>query len=153
MKRAKIQVPPGQRLPLLAESWQGTKQEVCASYRFILDQTNNTEAILRCLRQIGHDKSVSILILYALKNLPYGKAKEFVHYSETWKDRRELDASYQNKFFECLSRFASKKRPGVRVLKRTQQRIHVRIDLKKGSICGNARDSYRIRLGKRRHAS
>ena len=57
----------------------------------MLAQNMNTEEILSYLRKNGCSKTKSMAILAKTKDIDLGKAKELVHFSQTWRDMRDGD--------------------------------------------------------------
>ena len=57
-------------------------------------ESENREAFLRRLRELGAEKIESIRSVRRLANISLGEAKEVVHFSRTWADRRAADDEF-----------------------------------------------------------
>ena len=55
----------------------------------MLSQNGDIEEVLDYLRRSEYSKTKSMVLLTEIMDIDLGKAKEIVHFSQTWKDARE----------------------------------------------------------------
>jgi ribosomal protein L7/L12 len=63
------------------------------------------EKVVAHLRQLGLDKIDSIKVIRAATGMSLGEAKERVHLSEAWADRREADDAFHETAFAAAKEF------------------------------------------------
>ncbi|MCP4303727.1 MAG: hypothetical protein GY788_02375 [bacterium] len=65
------------------------------------------EDLLQFLRDNGLQKLASSIVVQKIRNMERRDALNVVHFSETWKDRREVDEKWQNAFLDVLEEIAA----------------------------------------------
>ena len=85
------------------------KETLIKNCQVMIDRGNDLESIISFLRKKGCGKLDSILILSKTKSLSFEQAKNLVHFSQTWKDRRAKDDDLQDKFLDFLEQIDLRK--------------------------------------------
>jgi hypothetical protein len=80
-----------------------TRQELIAESRRRLQAGEDVETIIRYLRASGCSKIDSIAVLEAACDIGLAKAKEIVHFSATWADRKALDEKFHEDILDTLT--------------------------------------------------
>ena len=78
------------------------KEALRKTCQAMINQKNDRESIISFLRKKGCEKLDSILILSEATSLKFEQAKNLVHFSKTWKDRREKDDDLHDKILDVL---------------------------------------------------
>jgi maltooligosyltrehalose synthase len=72
----------------------------------LLAEGNDVDMIIAFLRHNGCSKITCILVVKQLLNVDTRKAKEIVHFSEAWKDTKELDEAFHERLIEFFTEYA-----------------------------------------------
>ena len=62
------------------------------------------DAVLKQLRDDGFSKIECILAIRDIEKIPTGEAKEMVHFSSAWEDRREQDEQFHDDLIEAVEK-------------------------------------------------
>jgi hypothetical protein len=65
-------------------------------------QGEDFENLLEFLRSAGASKVDSIAVIVSACDVDLRRAKELVHFSSAWRDRREADETFHASFIETL---------------------------------------------------
>ncbi|HTJ31453.1 MAG TPA: hypothetical protein VL346_13195 [Acidobacteriaceae bacterium] len=68
----------------------------------IIDAGRGYEAALKFLRDSNYDQIDSIKVMRSAKNISLKQAKELVHYSRPWEDRRAAAEDIHEAAFEVI---------------------------------------------------
>lgn len=79
-----------------------TREELIAESRRRLGQGDTIEDVIRFLRSSGCWKTETIIVISKASGIGPAKAKELVHFSETWKDTRSSDEKLQEEMLEAI---------------------------------------------------
>lgn len=82
-----------------------TEQDLAESQR-ILDEGGAVDDIIAFMRAQGHGKIESIKVLHDLRKLTLAQAKNIVHFSPAWEDRREADDALHEDVARAVSEIA-----------------------------------------------
>ena len=80
-----------------------TREELIAECRRRLEAGEDVETIIRHLRASDCSKIDSIAILKRACGIGLAKAKEIVHLSTTWADRKALDEKFHEDIVDALT--------------------------------------------------
>jgi hypothetical protein len=80
-----------------------TREELIAECRRRLEASEGVETIIRYLRASGCSKIDSMAILRGACGIDLAKAKEIVHFSATWADRKALDEKFHEDIVATLT--------------------------------------------------
>ena len=80
-----------------------TREEFIAECRRRLEAGEDIEAIVRCLRASGCSKIDSIAVLNRASGIGLAKAKEVVHFSAIWADRKASDEKFHEDIVDALT--------------------------------------------------
>jgi ribosomal protein L7/L12 len=80
-----------------------TREELIAECRRRSEAGEDVETIIRYLRVSGCSKIDSIAILKGACGIGLAKAKEIVHFSATWADRKASDEGFHEDIVDALT--------------------------------------------------
>ena len=80
-----------------------TREKWIAECRRRLEAGEDVESIIRYLRASGGSKIDSIAVLKGTRSIGLAKAKEIVHFSATWADRKALDEKIHEDIVDALT--------------------------------------------------
>jgi hypothetical protein len=80
-----------------------TREELIAECRRRLEAGEDVETIIRYLRATGCSKIDSIAVLKGACDIGLAKAKETVHFSATWADRKASDEKFHEDIVDALT--------------------------------------------------
>jgi hypothetical protein len=80
-----------------------TREELIAECRHRSEAGEDVETIIRYLRVSGCSKIDSIAILNGAGGIGLAKAKEIVHFSATWADRKASDEKFHEDIVDALT--------------------------------------------------
>jgi ribosomal protein L7/L12 len=80
-----------------------TRDELIAECRRRSEAGEDAESIISYLRTSGCSKINSIAVLRGACGIGLAKAKEIVHFSATWADRKALDEEFHENIVDALT--------------------------------------------------
>jgi ribosomal protein L7/L12 len=80
--------------------------DLVTRFRLLVESGEPQQEVIAKMRLAGLHKIQSIKLVSEFYQMPVGEAKQMVHRSDTWSDRRESDEAFHEVVFEAAKQLA-----------------------------------------------